>query len=53
MGNFAFELLCLDPLSQHIDLVSIEVLNAVNHLLLLSFLHRLIFDEVLLLIQQL
>lgn len=53
MRNFAFELLCFNSFPQHIDLISIEVLNAVDHLLLLSFLHRLVFNEILLFIQQL
>ena len=53
LSNFALELLGFDPFAQHVDLVLIEVLDGVDHHLLLSLFHRLIFLEDLLLLKKL
>ena len=53
LGNFALELLSFDPFAQHVDLVLVEVLDGVDHHLLLSLFHRLIFLEDLLFLKEL
>ena len=53
LGDFALELLSFDPFAQHVDLVLVEVLDGVDHHLLLSLLHRLILLEDLLLLEEL
>ena len=53
LGNFALELLSFDPFAKHVDLVLVEVLDGVDHHLLLSLLHGLVFLEDLLLLKEL
>jgi hypothetical protein len=52
LGNFPFELLRLDALPKHVDLIFVKVFNAVHHLLLLGLFQVLVRSECLLLLQQ-
>jgi hypothetical protein len=53
LGDLAFKPLVLDAVLQHVDLVFVEGLNGVNHLLLLGLLDPLADGVFLLLFQEL
>ena len=53
LRDFTLKFLSFNSLSQHADLVFVEVLNSINHHLLLSLFHGLILKEDFFLFEQL